>query len=71
MPVVEDRGTLYIVSTDEIFASADKGETWRVFCARPEGDAIGFIITDERHARGTESGMTMYLAFENAGVFRP
>ena len=70
MPVAEDRGTLYIVSTDEIFASADNGETWRVFCARPEGDAIGFIITDERHARGTAAGMTMYLAFENAGVFR-
>ena len=70
MPVAEDRGTLYIVSTDEIFASADNGETWRVFCHRPEGDAIGFIITDERHARGIAAGMTMYLALENAGVFR-
>ena len=70
MPVAEDRGTLYIVSTAEIFASADKGETWRVFCARPEGDAIGFIITDERHARGAEAGMTMYLALEGAGIFR-
>ena len=68
MPVAEDRGTLYIVSTAEIFASADNGETWRVFCARPEGDAIGFIITDERHAGG--AGMTMYLALADAGVFR-
>ena len=70
MPVAEDRGTLYIVSTNEIFASADKGETWRAFCARPKGDATGFIITAEREARGSEAGMTMYLALRDEGVFQ-
>lgn len=70
MPVAENRGTLYIVSTDEIFASADKGETWRAFCVRPKGDAIGFIITDERDAWGSEAGMTMYLALRDDGIFR-
>lgn len=70
MPVAENRGTLYIISTAEIFASTDKGETWRVFCDRPEGDAIGFIITDERYAGDTQAGMTMYLAFADAGIFR-
>ena len=70
MPVAEDRGTLYMVSTTEIFASTDKGETWRVFCSRPEGDAVGFIITDERYAGGDEASMTMYLALADAGVFR-
>ena len=70
MPVAENRGTLYIVATDEIFASDDKGETWRVLCTRPKGDAIGFIITDERHARGAALGMTMYLALADAGIFQ-
>ena len=70
MPVVENRGTLYIVSTNEIFASADRGETWHAFCVRPNGDAIGFIITDERDARGSEAGITMYLALRDAGVFQ-
>ena len=70
MPVVENRGTLYIVSTDEIFASVDKGETWGAFCVRPKGDAIGFIITDERDAQGSEAGMTMYLALRDEGIFR-
>ena len=70
MPVAENRGTLYIVSTNEIFASVDKGETWRAFCVRPNGDAIGFIITDERDARGSEAGMTMHLALRDEGVFR-
>ena len=70
MPMVENRGTLYIVSTNEIFASVDKGETWRAFCARPKGDAIGFIITDERDPWGSEAGMTMYIALRDEGVFQ-
>ena len=70
MPVMENSGTLYIVSTNEIFASADKGETWRAFCVRPRGDAIGFIITDKPETRGSEAGMTMYLALRDEGVFQ-
>ena len=70
MPMVENREMLYIVSTNEIFASADKGETWHPFCVRPKGDAIGFIITDEREAQGSEAGMTMYLALRDEGVFQ-
>ena len=70
MPVAENRGTLYIVSTNEIFASADKGETWRAFCVRPNGDAIGFIITEEREIPGSEAGITMYLALRDEGIFR-
>ena len=70
MPVTENRGILYIVSTNEIFSSADKGETWRAFCVRPKGNVIGFIITDEQEARGSEAGMTMYLALKDRGVFQ-
>ena len=70
MPIAESRGTLYVVSTDEIFASADKGETWQAFCVRPDGDAIGFVITDEILDRDSQSDMTMYLALRDKGVFR-
>ena len=70
MPIVENHGTLYIVSANEIFASVDKGETWRAFCVRPKGDTIGFIIINERDARGSEGGITMYLALKDEGIFR-
>ena len=68
VPMTEHQGTLYIAATDTVFASTDDGETWNTFCPRPEGNAIGFIIVDGR--QGTASGITMYLALENKGVFR-
>ena len=70
MPMAENRGMLYVVSTNEIFASADKGETWDVFCVRPKGDAIGLIITEETQAPNSQSDMTMYLALRDDGVFQ-
>ena len=70
MPVAENRGTLYIVSTDEIFASADKGETWRAFCVRPKGDTVGFIIIDAIEDPNIESDIIMYLALRDEGIFR-
>ncbi|MCY4553323.1 MAG: RNA polymerase sigma factor, partial [Candidatus Poribacteria bacterium] len=65
MPMAEYGGTLYIVSTDEIFGSGDSGETWRTMGPRPKGHAVGLIITDETHARST-----MYLALRDEGIFR-
>ena len=65
IPMAEHDGVLYLVSNDTVFTSPDDGETWRVFCARPAGDAIEFVITGE-----AESGLTMYLAFQDKGVFR-
>ena len=68
VPMTEHQGTLYIAATDTVFASTDNGETWNTFCPRPEGNAIGFIIVDG--IQGTASGITMYLALQNKGVFR-
>ena len=70
MPMAEHSGTLYIVSTDEIFTSSDKGETWRTIGPRPKGDAVGLIITDAAHARSSQVHFTMYLALRDEGIFR-
>ena len=47
MPMAEYEGASYIVATDEILASTDDGKTWKVFCPRPKGQAIGLIVTHE------------------------
>ena len=75
MPMAEYGGTLYIVSTDEIFTSGDRGETWRTMGPRPKGDAVGLIITDEevgtRSPRSdSQTHFTMYLALRDEGIFR-
>ena len=70
MPMAEHSGILYIVSTDEIFRSDDKGETWRTMGPRPKGHAIGLIITDEAHARSSQARRTMYLALRDEGIYR-
>ncbi|MYK19089.1 sigma-70 family RNA polymerase sigma factor, partial [Candidatus Poribacteria bacterium] len=70
MPMVGNRGMLYVVSTNEIFASMDKGETWNVFCVRPNGEAIGLIITEETYTQHSPTDMTMYLALKDEGIFR-
>lgn len=66
MPMTEHEGTLYIVSNREVFSSTDNGETWNAFCTRPEGDAVGFVITDAAQ----QANITMYLALQEKGVFR-
>ena len=68
--IAEHRDTLYIVSTDEIFASTDKGETWKVFCPRPKGFSVGLIIVDATPDISSQADVTMYLALQDKGVFR-
>ena len=70
MPMTAHGGNLYIVSTDEIFTSADRGETWNILGPRPKGEAIGIIITDETQPHISQPRITMYLALRDEGVFR-
>ena len=74
MPMAEHGGTLYIVSTDEIFASDDNGETWQTMGPRPKGHAVGFIITDDVGARSprlySQTRSTMFLALRDEGIYR-
>ena len=66
VPMAEHAGVLYLVPNDTVLASTDDGKTWRAFCTRPEGNAIGLVILGEAQ----QADRTMYLAFENKGVFR-
>ena len=70
MPMAEHNGTLYIISADEIFTSNDNGETWNMLGSRPNGDAVGLIITDTPQAAPSQPDITMYLALRDKGVFR-
>ena len=65
MPMASHQDNLYIVSADEVFTSADRGETWRTLGPRPKGEAVGILITDAAQPR-----LTMYLALKDEGVFR-
>ena len=65
MPMAAHDGNLYIVSADEVFTSADSGDTWDILGPRPKGEAVGIVITDE-----TQPHPTLYLALRDEGVFR-
>ena len=69
-PMAEHGGALYIVSTDEIFTSEDKGETWWTMGPRPKGNAVGLIIIDAGHERSSQARRTMYLALRHEGIYR-
>ena len=69
MPMAEHSGGLYIISTDEIFASDNTGETWRLLGTRPKGDAVELVITDAEKASSSQLP-TMYLALKDRGIFR-
>ena len=67
--IAEHSDALYLVSNDAVFTSTDEGKTWNAFCTRPEGDAIGFVVTDEARGDSSQANIAMYLAIRNEGVF--
>ena len=70
VPITEHQGTLYTVSTDEVFASEDGGETWNALGRRPEGTASGLIVTAAIQKHNPQTGITLYLALQEKGIFR-
>lgn len=60
VPMLEQKGVLYIVFPDSVFASKDRGETWTKLGERPKGPAVGIVITDD----------AFYLAVRDEGIFR-
>ena len=69
-PMAAHGGSLYIVSRDEVFASGDAGGMWEALGPRPEGDAVGLIVTDALQSADSQAGTVMYLALRDKGVFR-
>ena len=69
-PMAEHADTLYMVSTDEVLASTDDGETWNALGPRPEGYPAELIVIDAAAGRSTLASTTMYLAMWEKGVFR-
>ena len=60
IPMAEQGDVLYLVSIDEVFASIDRGTTWKSLGARPKGAAVGLVATDK----------ALYLGLREKGVFR-
>ena len=59
MPMAERNDILYLVFTDSVLTSKDRGKTWTKFGERPKGSAIGLVITDD----------ALYLALRDEGIF--
>ncbi|MCE2416179.1 sigma-70 family RNA polymerase sigma factor [Candidatus Poribacteria bacterium] len=59
--MAERDDTLYLVFPNGVFASKDRGETWTKLGGRPEGRALGLVITDG----------ALYLALrDDEGIFQ-
>ena len=58
--MAERNDTLYLVFPNGVFASKDRGATWTKLGARPEGRALGLVVTDD----------ALYLALrDDEGIF--
>lgn len=55
--MAERDNTLYVVSERDVRTSVDRGETWNLLGARPEGQLIGSVITDEAFYLGLADGV--------------
>ena len=60
IPMAASGDILYLVSIDEVFASIDRGETWKSLGVRPKGPAIDLVATDK----------ALYLGLQDGDVFR-
>ena len=59
IPIAEHNGTLYIIPSDEMFASTDGGKTWNFIGPCPKGHVRELLITED----------TFYIVL-NGGIFR-
>ena len=59
IPIAEHDGTLYIIPSDELFASTDDGKTWNAIGPCPKGHVRELLVTED----------TFYVTL-NKGIFR-
>ena len=68
--MAEHGDILYLLTTDELLASIDRGRTWEVLGNRPEGRTVALIVTDAPQEHSPQNAdMTMYLILRTE-VFR-
>ena len=70
VPMTEHQGILYTVSTDKVFTSENGGETWHPLAERPGGLASGLIVTAANQKHDSQTGITLFLALREKGIFR-
>ena len=58
--MAEGNDTLYLVFSNSVFASKNRGEAWTKLGERPQGVAVGLVVTDD----------ALYLALRDEGIFR-
>ena len=58
--MAEGKETLYLVFPNGVFALKDRGKTWTKLGERPQGVAVGLVVTDD----------ALYLALRSEGIFR-
>ena len=65
-PVMAERSnTLYLLTSDELLASTDRGSTWDTLDDRPNGRAIALIIREAPEKPNSQNeDMTMYLILQ-------
>ncbi len=57
IPIAERDGTLYIIPSDELFASTDGGVTWHSIGSCPKGYTQELIITEDTFYLGLSEGI--------------
>ena len=57
IPIAEHNGVLYIIPSDELFASTDGGKTWNSIGPCPKGHVRGLLITEEAFYLSLSSGI--------------
>ena len=70
VPMTEHQGILYTVSMDEVLTSENGGETWHPLAERPGGLASGLIVTEANQKHDSQTGITLFLALREKGVFQ-
>ncbi|MYF99653.1 sigma-70 family RNA polymerase sigma factor [Candidatus Poribacteria bacterium] len=63
--MVEHRGTLYYVNTDQIYISTDEGQTWNTLCTRPKGTAVQLLFQDV-----PQQQPQMLLCLKEKGIYK-
>ena len=69
--IAERNGTLYLVFSNGVFTSKDRGETWRKLGGRPKGRALGLAITDDALYLGLRAGEGIFRSTNGGKEWSP